>query len=77
MAKATIVDLARRRQYSELEKQADELIRREDWGHFLQQLKLVRPDGKARDAVIALLQLGLTQMFSLSFPLLKGKPSGK
>ena len=57
MAKATIVDLARRRQYSELEKQADELIRREDWGHFLQQLKLVRPDGKARDAVIALLQL--------------------
>jgi HEAT repeat protein len=57
MAKVTIVDLARRRQYSELEKQADELIRREGWNQLLQQLKLVRPDGKARDAVIALLQL--------------------
>jgi len=57
MAQATIVDLATRRQYSELEKRADNLIEEEGWESLLHQLKFVRPEGKARDAVIALLQL--------------------
>ncbi|OLS21820.1 MAG: hypothetical protein ThorAB25_26390 [Candidatus Thorarchaeota archaeon AB_25] len=57
MAKATLVDLATRRQYSELEKRADEFIENEGWDALLRRLKFVRPEGKARDAVIALLQL--------------------
>ncbi len=57
MEKATLVQLATRRQYAELEKRADEFIKTEGWKAFLHRLKLVRPEGKARDAVIALLQL--------------------
>jgi hypothetical protein len=57
MATVGIIDLARKRQYSELENQADELIKKEDWNQLLNQLKHVRPDGKTRDAVVALLQL--------------------
>jgi hypothetical protein len=57
MATATITDLATRRQYSELEKRADTLIEREGWASLLRMLKYVRPEGKARDAVISLLQL--------------------
>ena len=57
MAKATLVDLATRRQYSELEKRADEFIENEGWDALLRRLKFVRPEGKARDAVVALLQL--------------------
>ncbi|MHA3963524.1 MAG: HEAT repeat domain-containing protein [Candidatus Thorarchaeota archaeon SMTZ1-45] len=53
----TIVDLATRRQYSELKKRADEFIKTEGWEALLRRLKQVRPDGKARDAVVALLQL--------------------
>ncbi|MGD9396591.1 MAG: HEAT repeat domain-containing protein [Candidatus Thorarchaeota archaeon] len=57
MATATITDLATRRQYSELEKRADNFIEREGWDSLLRMLKYVRPEGKARDAVISLLQL--------------------
>ena len=57
MATATIADLATRRQYSELEKQADEFIENKGWAELLRRLKFVRPEGKARDAVISLLQL--------------------
>jgi hypothetical protein len=57
MEKATIVNLATRRQYPELEKQADKFIRTEGWNRLLQRIKFVRSDGKARDAVVALLQL--------------------
>ncbi|MFX1561380.1 MAG: HEAT repeat domain-containing protein [Promethearchaeota archaeon] len=57
MATATITDLATRRQYSELEKRADKFIEREGWANLLRMLKYARPEGKARDAVISLLQL--------------------
>ncbi len=57
MEKATIVDIATRRQYAELEKQADEFIKTEGWKALLRSLECVRPEGKARDAAVALLQL--------------------
>ena len=60
MATGSIVDLAGRRQYSELEKQADELIKKESWNQLLNQLKHVRPDIHAGDTETgAGLQLGL------------------
>ena len=57
MEMATIPILATRRQYGELEKRADKHIEKEGWEDFLRLLRNTRSDGKARDAVISLLQL--------------------
>ncbi|MFW9908676.1 MAG: HEAT repeat domain-containing protein, partial [Candidatus Thorarchaeota archaeon] len=57
MEKATIVDSATKRRYAELEKQADEFIKTDGWEAFMSSLRHVRPEGKARDAVVELLQL--------------------
>ena len=57
MEKATIPNLATRRQYVELEKRADEHIRTNGWDDLLRLLEHTRSDGKARDAVVTLLKL--------------------
>ena len=57
MANETIPVLANRRQYAELEKRADELIKSHGWKVVLELLKHARTKGKARDALVALLQL--------------------
>jgi len=57
MAHETIPILASRRQYGELEKRADEHIKKEGWEDLLRLLDHTSSDGKARDAVVSLLQL--------------------
>jgi hypothetical protein len=57
MEQTTIERLAARRQYVELEKRADEHIKKEGWEDFLRLLEHTRSAGKARDSVVALLQL--------------------
>ncbi|MFW9957903.1 MAG: HEAT repeat domain-containing protein [Candidatus Odinarchaeota archaeon] len=57
MEKATIQDLVWRRQYSELENQAEEFIQSNDWAGFMDHIRNARSSGKARDAVVALLEL--------------------
>lgn len=57
MEMATIPVLAARRQYTELEKQADEHIKKEGWEDLLRLLEHTNSAGKARDAVVTLLQL--------------------
>ncbi len=57
MEQTTIERLATRRQYVELEKQADEHIKKEGWEDFLRLLEHCRSVGKAKDTVVALLQL--------------------
>jgi hypothetical protein len=57
MEKATIQNLVSRRHYSELENRADEYIQSDDWTGFMSQIKHTRSSGKARDAVVALLEL--------------------
>jgi hypothetical protein len=57
MEQATIPVLATRRQYTELEKRADKHIGTEGWDDLLRLLQHARSSGKARDAVVRLLQL--------------------
>lgn len=57
MEKATIQNLVSRRNYSELERRADEYIQSGDWSGFVRQIKNTRSSGKARDAVVNLLEL--------------------
>jgi len=57
MEQLTIPILATRRQYVELEKRADEHIRKNGWENLLRLLEHTRSGGKARDAVVSLLQL--------------------
>ena len=57
MEQVTIPILAKRRQYNELEKRADEHIKAEGWIDLLKLLQHAGSVGKARDAVVALLQL--------------------
>jgi len=57
MEKATIQILVSRRNYSELECRADEYIQSGDWQGFMRQIKNTRSSGKARDAVVTLLEL--------------------
>ncbi len=57
MEKATIQNLVSRRHYAELENCADEYIQSDDWTGFISQVKHTRSSGKARDAVVALLEL--------------------
>jgi len=57
MERASIHNLVTRRQYSELEKRAQEFIASDDWAGFVSQIKNTHSLGKARDAVVALLEL--------------------
>lgn len=57
MEQATIPNLVTRRQYAELEKRADEHIRKNGWEDLLRLLNHTRSEGKARDALVSLLQL--------------------
>ena len=57
MASETIPVLAKRRQYIELEKRADKHIKTEGWADLLKLLQHAGSSGRARDAVVALLQL--------------------
>jgi hypothetical protein len=57
MGEVTIPTLATRRQYIELEKRADEHIKTNGWKDLLRLLQHARSKGKARDAVVSLLQL--------------------
>jgi hypothetical protein len=57
MAQETIPVLATRRQYVDLEKRSDDYIKKEGWEDLLRLLEHTSSAGKARDAVVALLQL--------------------
>jgi hypothetical protein len=57
MEQVSIPILANRRQYIELEKRADEHIKSQGWEDLLRLLQHAGSAGKARDAVVALLQL--------------------
>ncbi|MFW9793380.1 MAG: HEAT repeat domain-containing protein [Candidatus Thorarchaeota archaeon] len=57
MEKASIAQLVSRRQYSELENQANEYIESGDWKKLLSEIRRVHPKGKGRDAVVHLLEL--------------------
>jgi hypothetical protein len=57
MANETIPVLANRRQYEKLEEHVDNIIKSHGWETVLQLLKHSRPQGKARDALVALLRL--------------------
>ncbi|MHA1662522.1 MAG: HEAT repeat domain-containing protein [Candidatus Thorarchaeota archaeon] len=54
---ATIPNLVARRNYLELEKRADEHLECDDWKGFLSKFQYGHPTGKARDALVALMQL--------------------
>ncbi len=69
MEQATIPNLVTRRNYSKLEKRADEYIENDDWREFLMHIQSTGSTGKARDALVALLELEAvggtdTNMFS-------------
>ncbi len=69
MEQATIPNLVTRRNYSELAKRADEYIENDDWNGFLKHIQSTVSAGKARDALVALLELEAvggtdTKMFS-------------
>ena len=57
MEQATIPDLVSQRDNLELEKQADEYLKDHDWKRFLSTFQYTAPRGKARDALVALLEL--------------------
>jgi hypothetical protein len=57
MERATIQDLVSKRQYSELERRAEEYIASDEWAGFMKQIKRAGLSGKARDAVVTLLEL--------------------
>jgi hypothetical protein len=57
MKKSSLAELVTRRQYPELEKQANEYIKNGEWKGFLNLIKDTPAKGKARDALVALLQL--------------------
>ncbi len=69
MEQATIPNLVTRRNYSDLEKRADEFIKNDGWNEFLRFIQSTGSTGKARDALVALLELDAvggtdTNMFS-------------
>ncbi|TFG28554.1 HEAT repeat domain-containing protein [Candidatus Thorarchaeota archaeon] len=57
MEQTTIQQLVSRRSYSELEKRADEYIENDDWKGFLRHIQHTISPGKARDALVTLLEL--------------------
>ena len=57
MEQTTIPNLVRRRNYSELEKRADEYLQTEGWDALLRHMQFAGSDGKARDALVHLLEL--------------------
>ncbi|MFX1369918.1 MAG: HEAT repeat domain-containing protein [Promethearchaeota archaeon] len=57
VAKVAISNLVTRRNYSELEKHADEYIRTSGWNQLLKTIKSSGSPGKSRDALVSLLQL--------------------
>ncbi|MHA1864391.1 MAG: HEAT repeat domain-containing protein [Candidatus Thorarchaeota archaeon] len=69
MEQATIPNLVTIRNYSELAKRADEYVKNDDWNGFLEHIQSTSSKGKARDALVALLELEAvggtdTNMFS-------------
>ncbi len=69
MEQATIPNLVTRRNYSDLEKRADEFTKNDGWNAFLKHIQSTNSNGKARDALVALLELEAvggtdTNMFS-------------
>jgi hypothetical protein len=57
MEQATIPDLVSKRNYIELEKQAEEYLGFDDWKGFLHQIRRAGNTGKSRDALVSLLEL--------------------
>jgi hypothetical protein len=57
MVQATIPNLVSRRDYLELEKRADEYLENDDWSGFLHRIQHTNSAGKARDALVTLLEL--------------------
>ncbi|MHA2023528.1 MAG: hypothetical protein ACTSWQ_07690, partial [Candidatus Thorarchaeota archaeon] len=57
MEQVTISNLVTRRNYSELEKRADDYIEKDDWNAFLRHIQSTNSTGMARDALVALLEL--------------------
>ncbi len=69
MEQATIPNLVTRRNYSDLEKRADEFTKNDGWNAFLKHIQSTNSNGKARDALVSLLELEAvggtdTNMFS-------------
>ena len=57
MEQATIPNLVARRNYLELEKRAEEYLQNDDWDGFLKRIHQTKSAGKARDALVTLLEL--------------------
>ena len=57
MEQSAIPLLVRRRDYSELEKRANEYLKTEGWDALLRLMQFAGSDGKSRDALVHLLEL--------------------